>query len=216
MLMRGEKVRHIREWFDSLQPDYLMNRPSPWITFDAIDFLEEFVQPGMHVFEFGSGGSTLYWISKQASVISVEHDPQWYGVVRKRVGDNGRLDYRLVVPVQRSTSLKNDDPSDPGSYSSDDAEFVGWSFEGYVRQIDQVADNSQHVVLVDGRSRPSCIVHAIPKIAKGGILVLDNAERPYYLSRTQEMLSSFRLRRFSGMTPCNRWTSQTNIYLREA
>ncbi|HAV22143.1 MAG: hypothetical protein A2X67_01345 [Ignavibacteria bacterium GWA2_55_11] len=216
MLMRGERPRNIVEWFRSLRPNYLLERPSPWITFGAIDFLEEYIRPGMNVFEYGSGGSTFYWLRYKTSLISVEHDPMWYEIVHKKLAPDNSVEYRLSPPMRRSESDKNSDPSDPAAYASEAVEFTGYTFEEYVRQIDTVTDGSLDIVLVDGRSRPSCIVHAAPKVRRGGILILDNAERPYYVSRIGSHLENFRPHQFSGMTPCNRWISQTNIYLRES
>src|SRR3990167_4328675 len=36
------------------------------------------------------------------------------------------------------------------------------------------------LILVDGRNRKGCILHAIRTLKRGGVLMLDNAERPYY------------------------------------
>jgi hypothetical protein len=45
----------------------------PWITFEARHFVERVLTPESIVFEYGSGGSTLF--SKRVKqVISVEHD----------------------------------------------------------------------------------------------------------------------------------------------
>ena len=36
----------------------------PWIAFDAIKYLDKRILPGDQVFEYGSGGSTLYFAKK--------------------------------------------------------------------------------------------------------------------------------------------------------
>jgi hypothetical protein len=60
-----------------------MLRVLPWITDGAIDFLDTFILErrkigfSTKVFEFGSGNSTLYFLSKGCFVTSVEHDTSW-------------------------------------------------------------------------------------------------------------------------------------------
>src|SRR5688572_24230390 len=50
----------------------------PWLAFGAIDFLKKIVRSDMFVFEYGSGGSTLFWSTHAKKVVSVEHEPSWY------------------------------------------------------------------------------------------------------------------------------------------
>jgi hypothetical protein len=57
--------------------------PLPWYTYPAIDFLSERVRPGMRVFEYGSGNSTLWWLSQGCDVVACEHDHEWFEVVRR-------------------------------------------------------------------------------------------------------------------------------------
>ena len=49
----------------------------PWFSYSAIDFLKIFLRKTHRVFEFGSGGSTLFFADRCASVESVEEDPSW-------------------------------------------------------------------------------------------------------------------------------------------
>ena len=53
-----------------------MEMELPWFLYGAIDFLQEFLQREMEVFEFGSGGSTLFFARRCARVESVEEDPR--------------------------------------------------------------------------------------------------------------------------------------------
>ena len=41
----------------------------------------------MKVFEWGSGGSTIYFKDKAFSWISIEHDPDWYRKIKKMGGN---------------------------------------------------------------------------------------------------------------------------------
>src|SRR5712692_963092 len=49
----------------------------PWFTFGAIDFLQSWVKPHHRVFEYGCGGSTLFFAARAARVVCVEHNKSW-------------------------------------------------------------------------------------------------------------------------------------------
>jgi hypothetical protein len=63
-------------------------KPLPWYTYAAISFLEARLQPDMHVFEYGTGHSTLWYASRVAKVVSVEHDPSWGQLISKEAPAN--------------------------------------------------------------------------------------------------------------------------------
>lgn len=52
-------------------------RPLPWYSYSAIHFLEGRLQPGMRVFEFGCGNSTLWYAARVARVDSVDNESHW-------------------------------------------------------------------------------------------------------------------------------------------
>lgn len=207
--------KHLLWWLRSKQKGYLLNAPCPWLTFDAILALQERMRPGIRVFEYGSGGSTLFWLAKGAAeVVSVEHDPKWFRVMAARLVGKIQADLRLVSPERTGAANQIHNPPDPALFQSDDGIFRGFSFEGYVRQIDAFPDGYFDILLVDGRARPSCIAHGAPKVRAGGLLVLDNADRSYYLSRTAASLADFDQEIFSGMTPVTPGFSTTSIFTR--
>lgn len=61
----------------------------PWISYPAIDFLERYLRPEMDVFEFGSGGSTVYFSSRVGSVTAVEEDAKWATLVEAELKKTG-------------------------------------------------------------------------------------------------------------------------------
>lgn len=52
--------------------------PIPWYSYPAIEFLSQFDFSEKQIFEFGSGNSTIWWGNRGKSVVSVEHNPDWY------------------------------------------------------------------------------------------------------------------------------------------
>lgn len=67
-------------WFKSCQSKRSVGpggKPIPWMTYPCIRFLEERLKAPFLVFEWGSGGSTLWWSKLARKVISVEHNEEW-------------------------------------------------------------------------------------------------------------------------------------------
>lgn len=163
--------------------------------YPATQWLERVVKPDAKVFEYGSGGSTIYFARTRRKVVSVEHESSWYRLVQAELDRRGlKVDnYRLIEPTLRG-SAEAGRVSDPHAYASADARSEGYSYETYARSIEQYPDGHFDLVVVDGRARPSCLMHAMPKVRVGGILLLDQSERPYYLAEMSALMDQ------------NRWT----------
>ncbi|HUJ08841.1 MAG TPA: hypothetical protein VL171_02350 [Verrucomicrobiae bacterium] len=213
MLKSASQRKHILRWLRSRSPNYVLDAKIPWLTFDAVDELRRRLPSHALVFEYGSGGSTLFWLKQGAHCTSVEHDEKWFAVLQKRLGDCKRLDYRLIPPDQETVGQRTD-PVDPQAYRSTDPAFADRTFKNYVQQIDEFPNEHFDVVLVDGRARPSCLMHAAPKVKHGGLLILDNAERNDYTARTRPYLQDFVRKEFPGAGPTTRSMWRTDIYQR--
>jgi hypothetical protein len=68
-------------------------QPLPWFTYASIALLEQRTPASARVFEYGAGQSTLWWSSRVAHVVSVEHDRGWYDDLRAKVPGNVDLRY---------------------------------------------------------------------------------------------------------------------------
>ncbi|MGW3742117.1 hypothetical protein ACWD62_16185 [Streptomyces sp. NPDC005146] len=223
VVSRGQQKNLLR-WVMSTTPGYLLRKPSPWITFDAIEYIDKRAAPGWRVFEYGSGGSTLYWLSKGIECVSIEHDPVWHAKLRQLFPADSGIDYRLVPPTLSDGSDwalpgSEHDPTgwaDPECYRSSSPEFRQHSFRSYAAQIDEFPEGHFDAVMVDGRARPSCIWHAMPKVKPGGMLIVDNGERPHYYLRTgRHLLESFHQITFRGVCPAMPYHSQTDVFLKK-
>src|SRR5262245_16177519 len=69
----------------------------PWFSYSAIDFLEGFLKPNMAVFEYGSGGSTVFFARRVKSVLSVEDNSQWFEWVSRRLRADGLKNVTLKL-----------------------------------------------------------------------------------------------------------------------
>ncbi|PWT79239.1 MAG: hypothetical protein C5B59_00015 [Bacteroidetes bacterium] len=181
----------------------------PWICFGAIDYIQARIKPDMHIFEYGSGYSTLFWKDHAAKVISIEHDDTWYDRMNKELSGREGVAYVLALPEKDTNSGK--DFRDPDDYVSKDDRYAGKNFENYVKTIDKFPDSSFDIIVVDGRARPSCIKHAIPKLKKGAYLIVDNTERRYYLAPFSFKKPDWEMKRFPGPVPTSYNFSETTI-----
>ncbi len=75
-----------------INPVYALNRirremwfrghpGAPWMNRDGVDYLESILEPGMSVFEWGSGRSTFWLAERAAHVHTVEHQKAWFDML---------------------------------------------------------------------------------------------------------------------------------------
>jgi hypothetical protein len=176
-------------WFRSARTGEAVDAsgaPLPWFTYPAIHFLAGRVRPEMTVFEYGSGGSTLWWAQRVARVVSCEHDAQWYERTRLRVPVNVEL---------HSIPLESD-----GVYAAKVGE--------YPAEFD--------VVVIDGRDRVRCARNSLGALRPGGVVVWDNSDRPEYAEGYDFLrVHGYRRLDFEGMGPINTYSWSTSIFYRE-
>lgn len=209
-----KNLRHFSRWHRSLiEGATPVSDEQPWITFDAIQFLKANTQPTYKVFEFGGGGSTLFFLRRCQEVVTVEHDAEWFLTLKKLVEEKqlGNWGGRLVLP-EHGHLVETPSASNPDHYASAEPKDV--NYRDYASLIDSYPDEYFDIVLVDGRSRPACIKHAAPKLRKGGLMVLDNADRSYYFGpAVEEILAVYSLALSTkGASPYHPLFTQTNIW----
>jgi hypothetical protein len=154
----------------------------------------------MRVFEFGTGGSTLFFAQHVSEIVSVEHDHEWFRMVANKMSSSGGRNWLgLLRPPEPEAGASCHDPADPLGYVSADPRYEGFIFRSYASAIDQFPDEHFDLVLVDGRARPSCILHALPKVRSW--IILDNTEREYYLEMLKGWLEGYEMTHFKGAVP---------------
>ena len=170
-------VRWLWPYFTSLSARPLSSE-RPWMAFEAIAGLEELLRPEDLLFEYGSGGSTLFFARRVAKVVSVEHETSFCSVVSRRLAEEGieNVEYHCVPPEPDRSAAAGD----PGRFGSTNAACRRMSFERYVTVLDSREEGSFDWIVVDGRARVDCVRHAMAPLRPGGVLVLDNSNRPQY------------------------------------
>ena len=188
----------------------------PWIAFWAIDFLNAETHDQMRVLEYGGGGSTLFFSSRVRELVTIEHNKEWFDGLQNEMKKQPGIIWRgCFIEPETADSMENQDKSNPDHYFSGDESFANKTFKKYASAIDEYQDEYFDIVLVDGRARPSCIKHSLNKVKVDGLLILDNADRSYYLEKTNVLLGNYELLfSQSGPTPYISWFTQANIWKR--
>ncbi|KKO18101.1 MAG: hypothetical protein BROFUL_03203 [Candidatus Brocadia fulgida] len=212
-----ELIKYFFPWWISQNGEKsALSDKRPWIVFTAIKYLDAILTKDMMVFEYGSGGSTLFFAERVKTVISVEHDKSWWKVVSDKVNVLGHGNSHLwLIEPTISDKSQYENIADIDSYKSEDKNYRGQSFEKYVKKIDEYPDEYFDLVMVDGRARPSCFKHAVSKVRLGGYFVLDNAEREYYFN-IHENLNNTNWEKidFYGPGPYCSYFWRTSIWLK--
>lgn len=185
----------------------------PWITFPVIDWLNGYLNKRSRVFEWGSGGSTVFLTSRAREIVSIEHDAKWYKDVKAKLKLDHvhNCDYRLVKP--QTTPRKKQWDRIPGQYKTVDAQTIKNHFHDYCAQINEFPEAYFDLVIVDGRARSSCVYHAMTKVKPGGWILLDNSEREDYRPGIKA-LRGWKRKDFYGPVPALEAFNHTSLFQR--
>lgn len=160
--------------------------PCAWYTYAALHFLSTREVSRLHVFEYGSGYSTLWWAARAASVTSCEHNSEWYQRLSHGAPDNVTYVYEQLEYG--------------GEYCR--------TFARYSTPFD--------IVVIDGRDRVNCCKVVLDGIGPQGVIILDNSERRRYeMARVLLAQRGFRSLDFHGFGPINSIMFRTSIYYRD-
>ncbi len=177
-------------WFRTFEEKRPVDRegnPVPWMNYSMVDFLAERARPEWRVFEYGSGASTAWWARRVAAVVACEHDQKWFELMKKSYSPNVKS---VFVPLD---------------YDGD-----------YCRAILK-EEGEFDVVVSDGRDRVRCAVNALPKLSRGGVVILDDFEREKYApAKTELAARGFRCLALGGMKPRAYRESRAAVFYRPA
>jgi predicted O-methyltransferase YrrM len=84
----------------------------PWLPFAVIDHLSELLESGSRVFEFGGGGSTLWFADRGMLVTTAEHDPEWHALIAATAPPT----CELLLPVGAGAYAESIDEQPDGTF----------------------------------------------------------------------------------------------------
>lgn len=171
----------------------------PWFSWEAIRFLKKFIKPGMKVFEWGSGGSTLYFANNKCDVYSIEDHAEWYEKVREKTSDKKNISINLI-PYDFNNTIDFQE----SHYLNPKVQFENYD-----------------IIVIDGtekqnKVRPSCFLKAQKeilknrKLSKMTIIIVDDSWRyPEIIASS----SAKKIHRFEGTGPCRLGVTSTDIHV---
>ncbi len=209
-----EDMPQLGAWLGSMRFLFAqLEEHQPWLSYGAIRYLDERLRPDSVVFEYGSGGSTLWFAERVRHVTSIEHDADWHARVVREAERAGIKNCTFVLrePSPWTTS-EDGSPNKRAEYSSPR---TPRSFEDYVRACEAFPDETFDLVLVDGTNRSACLRHVASKVRVGGVLALDDSELPLFRDDVLS-LSAWPSTSFEGLRPGALARSRTTFWERPA
>lgn len=181
----------------------------PWVTGPAIRALKVLCRQVTRVIEFGAGGSTLFFLDNGCSLTTVEHDSEWIARITQSLSPALQSRWSVQVrPPQRRSSSHEWDPSNWVFGDSSESDLLDFSRYAKSPMYDPTVD----LVLVDGRARPTCLVHS-EEMFPNAILVLDQSERAHYAPAMSEITRRRgKARHFPGSIRGFRHLSRTSMW----
>lgn len=147
----------------------------PWIVPASIGWLHRRIGSGWSILELGSGRSTVWFARRSGSVISLEDNEYWYPQTKERLEEAGlfNVDLRLR-PV-----------------------------DDFSTEVAGLPDDAFDLVVIDFLEAPAVtridvLKPALKKVRPGGLLLLDDSDRPGY-AEAFDLLADWRFRRFTGV-----------------
>lgn len=168
-------------------------KEEPWVSTKARKWLESYLKHDMVVFEYGCGGSTLFFARRVKYVLSVEYQLLWFLGITFALWRRGIMNFKLHFSKPETGGNLN------RNYMSSDPNLKSFSFKKFVTTIDQYPDRYFDLVFVDGRARNQCVKHATNKVKKGGYILLDDSDRESYKAG-KSYLSKYKQIKLEGAT----------------
>jgi predicted O-methyltransferase YrrM len=162
----------------------------PWIVPASIGWLRRRIRSDWSILELGAGRSTPWFARRAGGVISFEDNEVWAEHVRGRLNE---------------LALEN-------------VELRQLPIEEFAAAVEVLPDASFDLVVVDFLEAPSVtrigvLKPAMKKVKRGGLLLLDDSDRPGY-TEAFELLSAWRFRKFVGVKDGWPEACETGIFRR--
>lgn len=180
----------VKTYFQSKKHPLIKN-PVPFLTMDAIRFLDSLVRPGINVLEVGGGNSSLWFLEHGVKLTTYEHNHEW------------------------GTMVLNEVRANPGKYYEERFNLRIMQGRDTVNDLMRLPEKAFDILLVDSMNdytrRTECLRAAISKVKEGGYIVLDNSDNPCNWS-ADDMLKGKEMHRFTGYAPMSLFVCQTTFW----
>jgi hypothetical protein len=159
--------------------------PIPWWTYSSIQFIDQFLTRDVSVLEIGGGNSSIFWINRGHTVLTLETNTQWMQKILSHSINQPNRHELIYIKDETQDSIKS-----------------------------CILDRKFDVVVNDGiGDRTSIAELLLESLLPGGIMVWDNSERLEYADKISEIKSrGWKELSFHGLGPINAYASSTSIF----
>ena len=169
----------------------ILPKPLPFLVWDAIDYLAKELPEAARVLEVGAGNSSLWFLARGARVTSIEHSSEWADYIREYATDK------------------------LGPEAASRLELIVAEGPAAVEQLEALPARAFDAVLIDSMNahtpRFDCMPGALERVAKDGLLILDNSDHPNNWGATA-LVPGEPTARFSGFGPMCSVVTQTTFW----
>jgi len=169
----------------------------PWWSLPAIHFVDHKISRGSHVFEYGSGGSTLFLGRRFARLTSIEQDPRWAIKVSQNLSDHKLNEVEILQPEINLTNMEEFERSE------------------YLLSLNKNYD----LIVVDGGDHfgpdstwspwTSCFLRWENFINQGGVIVVDDSWR---YPEIRKLSNTREVKILEGIRLCRRGVTSTDLH----
>ncbi len=196
--------------------------PVAWYTYPAIEALAKVARQAMRVFEYGAGGSTIWWSKRVGGVVSVDHDPDWVELTRAGLRETDSISAVLKEAPCETKQREVLEPYfklDLPKYSTGDPErdlrrgLLDREFSAYAASLLQFPRETFDIICVDGMARNLTAWLAAQYVKPEGAIVFDNADRDDYAAGYEALRAAGFVRiDFTGPGPINPYAWTTSVW----
>ncbi len=165
----------------------------PWWSYKSIDKTLSFINPEMKVFEWGSGGSTLFFARRVKYVNSVEDDPLWLDQLQSKLKQEGINNVKISYCPFDFRNPKNFPES---------------------AYLNALSSNEYDIIIIDGQDctfqeRITCFQHAEKYSDNSKYIIMDDFWRYETLLTNNRALKTEVL---ESVGPCRLGVTNTAIF----
>lgn len=176
---QANKIGWTKSFLEGFSQDH-NSQAVPWMTYGAIDFLQNYLKKDHLIFEYGCGASTLFF-SQIAKVISIETNPRWLEIINGKMTSKNKENSNITLMTD---GIDNE------------------NYQNFAADCAKQNNRKFDLIIIDSIKRFLCAKNAISALKDDGVIILDDSERKNYRKIfdffTKE---NFKTKNFEGIAP---------------
>ena len=162
----------------------------PWMSYPAIEFLQNNLNKNHQIFEFGCGASTLFFAARVKKITSLETNSRWHEITQNKLQQAGLKNAKITL---MEDGLGSD------------------LYENFAKNCGKKFD----FIVIDSLKRFACARNSLDALNLGGSIILDDSERKNYRKIFDFFAEkNFQPQNFLGIAPGQLRIKNTTIFKR--